>query len=89
MALGARPGDVLALVVRESFRLTVLGMAIGALGAYCVARLMSKLLYGFVSPDVLIFSGASIFLACAALVASYIPARSAARLDPNVALRGE
>jgi predicted permease len=89
MAVGARPGDVVALVVGQSFQLTLLGLVIGALVAYGVGRLMANLLYGVVSPDIITFLGSFLFLAAAALIACYIPARSAARLDPNAALHSE
>ena len=87
MALGARPRDVLALTVGQGMRLTLLGLAAGVLVALAVTRVLTGLLVHVSATDPLIFAGASLFLAAVALAASYLPARRATRIDPNVALR--
>jgi len=89
MALGARPASVLALAIREGMGMTAGGLLIGILVALAVTRLASGLLVNVSATDPLIFGGAAIFLAVVALAASYIPARRATHVDPNVALRCE
>jgi ABC-type antimicrobial peptide transport system permease subunit len=87
MALGAQPGDVLALVMRRGIRLTLLGVGSGVLAALAVTRLAASLLVHVSATDPLVFAAATLFLAAVALTANYLPARRAARIDPNVALR--
>jgi len=88
MALGAAHADVLRMVLRHGFRLTLFGVAIGLAAAFGVTRLIASLLY--VSPtDALTFTGISTLLALVAILASLLPARRAARVDPLVALRQE
>jgi predicted permease len=87
MALGARAGDVLALVVRQGMALAASGLAVGVAAAIAVTRVASTLLVNVSATDPLIFAAAAIFLAVVALAASYLPARRATRIDPNVALR--
>ena len=89
MALGARPADVLALVVRRGMRLTLFGVAIGVVAALAVTRLAARLLVHVSATDPLVFAAASLFLAAVALPANYLPARRATRIDPNEALRCE
>jgi putative ABC transport system permease protein len=89
MALGARPGDVLTLVVGQSMRAALWGAAVGLLAAFAVTRLMSTLLYGVGSSDPMTFVAALLVLSGVALLASYIPARRAAHVDPLSALRAE
>jgi ABC-type antimicrobial peptide transport system permease subunit len=89
MALGARATDVLRLVLTEFMRLTVVGVALGLVGAYLLTRLMTSLLFGVTPTDVTTFVLVSITLSLVALVACLIPARRAARVDPLVALRYE
>ncbi len=89
IALGAQREDVLLMVLRQGFRLAGIGVAIGAAAAVAVARLMTTLLYGVSVGDPLTFIGVAALLACVALMACYIPARRAMRVDPLVALRYE
>ncbi|MGO9271409.1 MAG: ABC transporter permease [Terriglobia bacterium] len=89
MALGAGRSDVLWLVVGKGFALAVVGVAVGLAGALALTRFLSSLLFGVRPTDPVIFLGVSLILAAVSLVASYIPARRAARVDPTVALRYE
>jgi putative ABC transport system permease protein len=89
MALGAQHKDVLGLVLREGMRLVVAGVAIGLLASIIGSRVLSKFLYGLSALDGLAFAGVSLLLAAMALVACWIPARRAIRVDPMVALRYE
>jgi ABC-type antimicrobial peptide transport system permease subunit len=87
MALGAKPGDVLALVVKQGLGLALAGVAIGLGVAAIVTRAMSSLLYGISATDPLAFAGVSVVLVVAALAATYLPARRAAKVDPMISLR--
>jgi predicted permease len=89
MALGAKGADVLRLVLGQFMRLTVVGVALGLVGAYALTRLMTSLLFGVTATDVTTFVLVSISLSLVALVACLIPARRATRVDPLVALRYE
>ncbi|HEX7117191.1 MAG TPA: FtsX-like permease family protein, partial [Longimicrobiales bacterium] len=89
VALGASTGDVLRMIVREGIALTLAGVAIGIVAAVASTRLLATLLYGVSPTDPLTLTGVSVFLATVALVASYLPARRAARLDPTITLRAE
>jgi predicted permease len=88
-ALGATPGKVLGLVLRDGLRLTATGVGIGALLGGAAARTMSPLLFGIRTFDLAAFAVAVATLLLAALLASYMPARRASRVDPMVALRNE
>ncbi|HYP28843.1 MAG TPA: ABC transporter permease [Blastocatellia bacterium] len=89
MALGATPGKVLWGVVRGSLFMVLVGIAIGLGAAFFVTPLISKLLFGLAANDPLTFGAAAAVMACAAILASYIPARRAARIDPIIAIRYE
>jgi putative ABC transport system permease protein len=89
MALGAARADVLRLVVGQALRLTLIGMGIGLAGAYAVTRLMASLLFGVSASDPPTFVGVTLILALSALVAAWLPAERATRVDPMVALRSE
>ncbi|MEX2154611.1 MAG: FtsX-like permease family protein [Gemmatimonadaceae bacterium] len=89
VALGATQRQVLRLVLRQGIVLAGLGIVLGGLAAAAVTRLLSSLLYGIGSTDAIAFAGAAAALALAAIAASWIPARRAARIDPIGALRSE
>jgi putative ABC transport system permease protein len=88
-ALGAAPADILRLIVAQGFRITVLGILAGFVGALALTRLMASLLYSVSATDPLTFVLVPLLLSAAALAASYIPARRASKLDPMDALRTE
>ena len=89
VALGARRGDVLKLIIGEGLRITLLGIAIGIAGSLVLARFLSSMLYGVTSADPLTVAAVSFQLTLVALFACYFPARRAVRLDPLAALRCE
>jgi len=89
MALGAGRADVLKLVLRHGMWLALIGVAIGLAGAWALTRFLSKLLVGVSTTDILTFSIVTFTLLFAALLACYLPARRATKVDPLVALRTE
>jgi predicted permease len=89
MALGARRSNVLGLVLGQASKLTLLGVAIGIVGALGLTRFMSSLLYGVKPTDPLTFLIVSVLLSAVALLASFIPARRASNVDPMLSLRHE
>ena len=89
LALGASRGDVMSQVVGEGIRLAAAGIVVGVLIALAVTRLLTALLYGVGASDPMTFVGVVALLAVVSLVASYLPARRAAQVDPMVALRSE
>jgi predicted permease len=88
-ALGAQRGDVLRMVVGESMRRVAIGLAVGLLGAFGLARVLASQLYGVGAVDPVTFIGTPLILGAVALLASWVPARRAANVDPLVALRAE
>jgi predicted permease len=89
MALGAASGQIMRLVLREGASLALFGLGLGLGGAYLVGRAMQSTLYGVSVLDVRAFSAVAVVLLAAALLACYLPARRASRVDPLVALRAE
>lgn len=89
MALGAAPGMVLAMVLRHAMAMALLGIALGAVVTLAATRLMRSMLYGVGASDPLTFVSVAVILAGVALLASYLPAWRATRVDPMVALRCE
>ena len=89
MALGAQARDVLTLIVGQGFKLVLLGLAIGLVGAFSLMRVISSLLFGVTTKDPLTFAMVAGLLAVVALLACYIPARRATKVDPMIALRYE
>lgn len=89
MALGASPTDVLWLVVRQGSQLVGIGVVFGLIGAFCLTHLMRTLLFNVSPTDPLVFFTVSLFLVLVALLASYLPARRATRINPALVLRCE
>ena len=89
MALGARPAEVMALVVKQGTRLGLIGLTVGLIGALALSRLMSSVLYGVGATDLATFVSVIALLGSVVWIACYLPARRATRVDPLAALRYE
>ena len=87
MALGAQRHDVLALVIGGGLKLALFGSVLGLAGALTATRLLTSLLYGVTATDPMTFVGVGALLALVSVIACFIPARRAMRVDPVVALR--
>lgn len=89
IALGATPDRVMRLALGQGVMLTALGVSAGLLGAYWLMHLLAALLYGVASSDVVTFAAVAVVLLGVASLASYLPARRAALVDPVIAMRAE
>jgi len=89
IALGARPGDVLRETLGEGLKLSAVGIALGLAGAYAMSSVFRSVLVGVSAVNPVTILGAAGVLAAIALIACYIPARRATRIDPASALRQE
>jgi putative ABC transport system permease protein len=89
MALGAQPHQVVGLILADGMKLAFIGVGIGLVGVYLLGRLMRSTLYGIGTVDLASFSAVACLLLAAAVIASYVPARRSAKVDPMIALRQE
>jgi len=89
VTLGARPGNIIGLVVRQGMQLAGIGIVVGLVGAAALTRVMTSLLFGVSTRDVFTFGTVPLLLAAVAFAATAIPAWRATRVDPMVALREE
>jgi putative ABC transport system permease protein len=89
MAVGARPAEILRMILGQGLALALVGVVLGFLGALWLTRLLQQLLFEVAPTDPLTYAAVAVVLALAALVACYVPARRASRVDPMMALRTE
>jgi putative ABC transport system permease protein len=89
VVVGAQPRQVLLLILRQGLLLTIIGVVVGLVAAFALTRLLSGLLFGVAAVDPATFATISIVLVTVSLVACYLPARRAMKIDPLVALRSE
>jgi predicted permease len=89
MALGARPGDVSGMVLKQSGSVVGVGIVLGLAGAVALSRVLTSLLFGVSATDLATYAGVTIFLGAIAALASWLPARRAAALDPLIALKAD
>jgi putative ABC transport system permease protein len=89
MALGAQPGNIWWLIIGGGARLVIAGIVLGLVGAFVLTKVMSSLLYGVTVSDPITFGAVALLLASASLMACYVAARQAMRVDPMAALRWE
>jgi putative ABC transport system permease protein len=89
MALGAETRDVIKLIVKQGMGLTLIGAMLGVMLAVAVTRLLTSLLYGVTATDPVTFTAVVLFVISVAVLACYLPARRATRVDPMTALRCE
>jgi ABC-type antimicrobial peptide transport system permease subunit len=87
MAIGAEAGDIFRMIIREGLTLSLIGVALGLVGAWWLGRAGSSLLFGVTASDPLTFTAVSLLLTAVAIAACYFPARRAMRVDPILALR--
>jgi ABC-type antimicrobial peptide transport system permease subunit len=87
IALGARPGDVVGMILEQELRMTFAGVVVGIAAAPLLTRFTQTLLFGVTATDPVTFAGVALLLAAVAALACYVPARRATRVDPMVALR--
>jgi putative ABC transport system permease protein len=89
MALGAEPGQVMRLILRQGMSLILAGVSVGLIGAFALTRVISSMLFEVSATDPITFVGVPFVLTAIALLACYLPARRAMRVDPMAALRCE